>query len=211
MLHLIFLLPWLCFYYFSLCSSCLDFLGYEAVMGSEAMGWRDSEGFGLLESVYPVEATKGLVDQCLSIWTESGLQRGYHYCQWTVWQRMAGWLKGKLEEKEEGLLISVWLCRRGKLSDGWRKRWAESEGKWTWERNGACKIVLERRRRQAAGGEAPLPSPERQATIEAPLEDIFTCFLSCSASMIFFLYCGYILAFGSYSMHGLWVRERVWV
>ena len=28
----------------------------------------------------------------------------------------------------------------------------------------------------AAGGETPLPSPERQATIEAPFEDIVTCF-----------------------------------
>ena len=72
-------------------------------MGSEAMGWRDSEGFGHLESVYPVEATKGLVDQCLSIWTESGLHRGYHYCQWSVWQRMAGLLMGKLEWRKMNL------------------------------------------------------------------------------------------------------------
>ena len=104
MLHLIFLPPWLCFFcYFSLCSSCLDFPGYEAIMGSEAMGWRDSEGFGHLESVYPVEATKGLVDQCLSIWTESGLHMGYHYCQWSVWQRMAGWLRRKLEWRKMNL------------------------------------------------------------------------------------------------------------
>lgn len=47
-----------------------------------------------------------------------------------------------------------------------------------------------------AGGEAPLPSPERQATIKAPLEDIFTCFLSCSASMIFSL---------------LWLHSRFWI
>ena len=48
----------------------------------------------------------------------------------------------------------------------------------------ASKAVFERRRRLVTGGETPPPSPERQATIEAPFEDIFTCFLSCSASMV---------------------------
>ena len=59
--------PLLCFCCFSLCFSCLVFPEYEAVKGNETMGWRDCEGLGLLESIYPEEVTKSLVDQCLSI------------------------------------------------------------------------------------------------------------------------------------------------
>ena len=47
-----------------------------------------------------------------------------------------------------------------------------------------------------AGGVTPPPSPERQATIEAPFEDIFTCFLSCYASMVSSL---------------LWLHSRFWI
>ena len=53
----------------------------------------------------------------------------------------------------------------------------------------------------AAGGETPLPSPERQAAIEAPFEDIFTCFFHAMPPW-FLLCCGYILVFGSCSMLG---------
>ena len=60
----------------------------------------------------------------------------------------------------------------------------------------ASKAVLEWRRRLAAGGEAPPPSPERQATIEAPFEDTFTYFLSCYASMVSSL---------------LWLHSRFWI
>ena len=97
------------------------------------------------------------------------------------------------------MLFSVRLCRRGKLSDflSLHENTAGGNDELRVKENELEKEMEKvKLSSNDAGGETPPPSPERQATIEAPFEDIFTCFLSCSASMSFSL---------------LWLHSRFWI